>query len=300
MFAGIAPSSPLALVILCACFVLVLAFEFSNGFHDTANAVATVIYTHTLKPVKAVVLSAMMNFAGVLLGGVAVAFTLVEFLPPDVLTPPDGNPAMAMLVALFLAGLIWNLATWYIGIPCSSSHAIIGSLLGVSIASVLMNSRQLSQGVEWSQVWDVMQGLLFSPILGFIGAGLLFRLVQWTIRDRHLYEVTTEDRPPVWWVRALLILTCSGVSFSHGSNDGQKSIGLIMLTVIGIMPATFALNFDLPSDKLPGLVSAAQEAIPLIQRYGDDERALAVSDAALIATLLSAAKSLSDVPAADR
>src|SRR5690348_2164273 len=136
MLANIAPSSPMALAVLVFCFILVLAFEFSNGFHDTANAVATVIYTHTLKPVKAVVLSAAMNFFGVLLGGVAVAFTLVEFLPPDVLAPANGDAAMAMLVALFLAGLIWNLATWYMGIPCSSSHAIIGSLLGVSIVSV--------------------------------------------------------------------------------------------------------------------------------------------------------------------
>lgn len=139
-----------------------------------------------------------------------------------------------MLVAVFLAGLIWNLSTWYLGIPCSSSHAILGSLLGVSIVSAFMTSRSVSQGVDWSQVWSVLKALLFSPLLGFIGAGLLFRLLQWTIHDRHLYEVTTEDRPPVWWVRMLLVLTCSGVTFSHGSNDGQKSIGLIMLTIIGI------------------------------------------------------------------
>ena len=131
MFAAIAPSSPVALAVLIFCFVLVLAFEFSNGFHDTANAVATVIYTHSLKPVPAVVLSGTLNFLGVVLGGVAVAFTLVELLPPDVLTPPNGNPAIAMLLSLFLAALIWNVATWWLGIPCSSSHAIIGSLLGV-------------------------------------------------------------------------------------------------------------------------------------------------------------------------
>jgi PiT family inorganic phosphate transporter len=130
MFAAVAPSSSIAFTVLVFCFVLVLAFEFSNGFHDTANAVATVIYTHSLKPVPAILLSGTPNFLGVVLGGVAVAFTLVELLPPDVPTPPNGNPAIAMLLALFLAALIWNLATWWLGIPCSSSHAIIGALLG--------------------------------------------------------------------------------------------------------------------------------------------------------------------------
>jgi PiT family inorganic phosphate transporter len=300
MFTGIPASSPLALTVLVVCFVLVLAFEFSNGFHDTANAAATVIYTHTLKPVKAVLLSGFMNFSGVLLGGVAVAFTLVELLPPDVLTPPDGNPAMAMLVALFLAALIWNVATWYVGIPCSSSHAIIGSLLGVSIVAALTTSRSVSQGVDWSQVWSVLKALLFSPLVGFIVAGLLFRAVQWLIRDRHLYEVTSEDRPPVWWVRALLVLTCSGVSFSHGSNDGQKSIGLIMLTIIGIMPAAFSLNFDMRPKELPGIALAAAQAIPLIERYGDDERGIATKQGKQLVQRLSDAQSLSDVPPQER
>src|SRR6202000_852590 len=133
MLASLTQGSPAILAILAACFVLVLAFEFSNGFHDTANAVATVIYTHSLKPVPAVVLSGVLNFLGVVLGGVHVAFTLVEVLPPDVLTPPNGNPAIAMLLALFLSALIWNVATWWFGIPCSSSHAILGSLLRGSV-----------------------------------------------------------------------------------------------------------------------------------------------------------------------
>jgi PiT family inorganic phosphate transporter len=237
-----------------------------------------------------------MNFAGVLLGGIAVAFTLVELLPPDVLTPPDGNPAIAMLLALFLAALIWNVSTWYLGIPCSSSHAAIGSLLGVSIMSALTTSRSVSQGVDWSQVGSVMKALLFSPVLGFVAAGLLFRLMQWFIRDRHLFEQTTEDRPPVWWVRGLLILTCSGVSFSHGSNDGQKSIGLIMLTVIGIMPAAFSLNFDMHPEELPRLAASARDAMPLIQRYGDDERDIALQQGNGLVQQLSNAQSLSDIP----
>ncbi len=300
MFADITPSSPLAVAVLVFCFALVLAFEFSNGFHDTANAVATVIYTHTLKPVKAVLLSGVMNFSGVMLGGVAVAFTLVDLLPPDVLTPPDGNPAIAMLLAVFLASFAWNVATWYLGIPCSSSHAVLGSLLGVAIVSALTTSRSVIQGVDWSQVESVLKALLVSPLIGFIGAGLLFRLLQFLVADRHLFEVATADHPPVWWVRCLLILTCSGVSFSHGSNDGQKSIGLIMLTVIGIMPAAFSLNFDLRPDELRSLAAAAQQAVPLIQRYGDDEREIAVRQGSMLVAQLAGAATLADIPPADR
>jgi PiT family inorganic phosphate transporter len=295
MFAAVAPASALAFSVLIFCFILVLAFEFSNGFHDTANAVATVIYTNSLRPVPAVALSGTMNFLGVMFGGVAVAFTLVELLPPDVLTPPNGNPAIAMLLAIFLASLIWNVATWYFGIPSSSSHAIIGALLGVSAQSAIMASRSLGQGVDWSQVWSVLRALLVSPVLGFVLAGLLFRAIRALVHDRALFEATSERRPPPWWVRALLILTCSGVSFAHGSNDGQKSIGLIMLTVIGIMPAAFSLNLEIGPDSLPALVRAADEAAPLIDRYGNAERAIAVQDARTISQRLNGLHQITDV-----
>ncbi len=298
MFAAIDPPSSVAFTVLIFCFILVLAFEFSNGFHDTANAVATVIYTHSLKPVPAVILSGTMNFLGVVLGGVAVAFTLVELLPPDVLTPPNGNPAIAMLLALFLAALTWNVATWLLGIPCSSSHAIIGSLLGVGIVNSVTAARGLGQGVDWSQVWGVMRALFLSPLLGFFLAGLLFRALNLLLRDRALFEPTAEDRPPPFWVRGLLILTCSGVSFAHGSNDGQKSIGLIMLTIIGIMPAAFSLNIE--TGGLPAFSQAAEQAMPLIQQYGDDEKDVAVTDARRVSQRLNGLRAMSDVPDADR
>lgn len=299
MFAAVAPSSPIALAVLIFCFVLVLAFEFSNGFHDTANAVATVIDTHSLRPVPAVLLSGTMNFLGVVLGGVAVAFTLVELLPPDVLTPPNGNPAIAMLLALFLGALLWNVAIWWLGIPCSSSHAIIGSLLGVAVVNSITASRGLGQGVDWSQVWSVLRALFVSPLLGFFLAGALFRILQVVISDRTLF-VPAEGRPPPWWVRGLLILTCSGVSFAHGSNDGQKSIGLIMLTIIGITPAAFSLNPEVSSGSLPAIVQAADQAVPLIQKFGDDEKDLAVNDARRVSQRLQGIKAMSDVPDADR
>ncbi|MEA2738913.1 MAG: inorganic phosphate transporter, PiT family [Acetobacteraceae bacterium] len=295
MFAAIEPSSTAAFAVLIFCFILVLAFEFSNGFHDTANAVATVIYTNSLKPGPAVVLSGVMNFLGVVLGGVAVAFTLVELLPPDVLTPPNGNPAIAMLLALFLAALLWNVTTWWMGIPCSSSHAIIGSLLGVAIVNSITAARGLGQGVDWSQVWAVLRALFVSPLLGFLLAGALFRILQAVIRDETLFE-PTEGRPPPWWVRGLLILTCSGVSFAHGSNDGQKSIGLIMLTVIGIMPAAFSLNPEITAANLPGIIQAADQAVPLIQKYGDDEKDRAAEDAWRVSQILGGVKSMAEVP----
>ncbi|HEY4042078.1 MAG TPA: inorganic phosphate transporter [Rhodopila sp.] len=230
---------------------------------------------------------------------VSVAFTLVELLPPDVLTPPNGNPAIAMLLALFLAALIWNVATWWLGIPCSSSHAIIGSLLGVSIVNSITASRGLGEGVDWSQVWSVLRALFFSPLLGFCLAGALFRILQAVIRDERLFE-PTEGRPPPWWVRGLLVLTCSGVSFAHGSNDGQKSIGPIMLTIIGIMPAAFCLNPEVADGRVPAIVSAARQSVPLIQKYGDDEKALAVDDAGRIAEDLRGVGAMADVPDAAR
>lgn len=272
------PASVAALTALLFCFVLVCVFEFANGFHDTANAVATVIYTHSLKPRIAVVLSAFMNFLGVLLGGIAVAYALVELLPPDVLSPPNGSPAVPMLVALFATALAWNIFTWWFGIPNSSSHCVIGALIGIAVGDALINSRQVGQAVDWSQIWSVLRALAISPVLGLVGAGLLYFVLRHVVKDRHLYEPPKDDKPPTLWVRCLLILTCTSVSFSHGTNDGQKSIGLIMLTVIGIMPAAFALN---PSadGQIRKLADEARAAAPLVAKYGDDEKEQALRSA---------------------
>jgi PiT family inorganic phosphate transporter len=269
MLAHFAPASGIVIAMLVACFVMVLAFEATNGFHDTSNAVATVIYTHALKPVPAVVWSGLMNFVGVLVGGIAVAYALVEILPPDVLTPPDGSPAVPMLVSLFVAALFWNVLTWAFGIPNSSSHCIIGALIGVAAADALLKARSLSQGVDWSQIWTVLEGLAISPVLGFVLAGGLYGILRLTVRHGHLLEPPEAGKAPVWWLRGLLVLTCTSVSFSHGTNDGQKSIGLIMLTIIGLMPASFALNPE-AHDQLAALSRNAEAAIPLIQKWGDD------------------------------
>jgi inorganic phosphate transporter, PiT family len=268
------PASALATGLLVFALIMVILFEATNGFHDAANAVATVIYTKSLQPGQAVVLSGVMNFVGVLVGGIAVAYALVELLPAEVLSPPDGGPAVAMLVALFVAALSWNIGTWWFALPNSSSHCLIGSLIGIALGNAFAHSRNIAEGVHWAQLWKVLEALALSPLLGFILAGALYFLCRRTFHDPHLYE-PVKDRPPIWWMRGILILTCTGVSFSHGTNDGQKSIGLFMLVIIGIFPATYALN---PQGKssLQDIASIMREARPLVESFGDDRKAAAL------------------------
>jgi len=261
-----APSSAGSIIALAICFVLVCVFEFANGFHDTANAVATVIYTNSLKPKVAVVWSGLMNLLGVLLGGISVAYALVELLPPDVLTPPNGSPAIPMLAALFGTALMWNLLTWWFGIPNSSSHCTIGALIGVAIGDSFLHARALGHSVDWSQIGKVLHALFWSPILGFLIAGAVYLAIRYLVRMPALFTPPKPDEKPHPVVRALLILTCTSVSFSHGSNDGQKSIGLIMLTIIGLMPATFAMNPNHAANRAD-LVTFAGTARPLIMQY---------------------------------
>jgi len=275
MLTDLDPASALAVGLLIFCLVMVVLFEATNGFHDAANAVATVIYTKSLKPFQAVLLSGVMNFTGVLVGGIAVAYAVVELLPAEVLSPPSGGPAVGMLVALFLAALSWNLLTWWFGLPNSSSHCLIGALIGIAIGNAFIHQRSLHDGVHWSQLWIVLEGLALSPLLGFVLAGALYFAIRKTIHDPHLYE-PTGDHPPVWWMRSILIATCSGVSLAHGTNDGQKSIGLIMLTIIGLMPASFALN-PRASDGLHDLPGIVRLAEPLVERYGDDQKGQALA-----------------------
>jgi inorganic phosphate transporter, PiT family len=278
MLAHLAPSSILVVGMLLLCLFMVLAFEASNGFHDSANAVATVIYTHSLPPVPAVVWSGVMNLLGVLIGGISVAYALVEILPPDVLTPPDGSPAVPMLVSIFASALIWNVLTWAFAIPNSSSHCVIGSLIGVAVADAFIKSRDLSKGVDWHQIITVLKGLAISPVLGFFIAGGLYLALRVFVRSGQLVEPPRENQPPVWWLRGLLVLTCTTVSFSHGTNDGQKSIGLIMLTIIGLLPATYALNPH-AVDQIAQLGPRVTEAMPLIEQYGDDVKPQALAAA---------------------
>ena len=300
MLALIEPGSTVAIAFLAVCLALVLAFEFSNGFHDTANAVATVIYTHSLKATVAVVWSGLWNFLGVMLGGIAVAYALVELIPPDALSPPDGGIAAGLLAAIFISALGWNVATWLFGIPNSSSHALIGALVGIAVEDTLRHGRPLGEGVDWHQVWSVLLSLLISPVLGFGLAMAAFWLLKKVVHDQNLYEPPKEEKPPVWWMRGILILTCTGVSFAHGTNDGQKSIGLIMLTIIGLFPTTYALNTAMTGDQLHQIATDMSRAASLIDRYGDDRKQLGVAAARAMGDGFGQAKTGNDIPAAER
>lgn len=232
-------------VLLVICLVAACGFEFVNGFHDTANAVATVIYTNTLRPWIAVILSAICNFLGVWLGGITVAIGIVNLLPVESLVDQNIAHSLSMVMALFISAIFWNLFTWYFGIPCSSSHTLIGSILGVGIAFSLIPGAN-ETAVNWSKAQDIGLSLLLSPLIGFsVTIILMFiirNLTKKTSYGSTLFKEPKKNAPPPPWIRTMLILTCTSVSFSHGSNDGQKGVGLVMLILIGIIPSYFALN----------------------------------------------------------
>jgi PiT family inorganic phosphate transporter len=241
--------------------VIALGFEFVNGFHDTANAVATVIYTNSLHPVVAVVWSGFWNFAGVITSTGAVAFAIITLLPVELILQVGSQAGYSMIFALLLAAVIWNLGTWYVGIPNSSSHALIGSIMGVGLANQLMaGPGQSTSGVDWNQAANVFQALLFSPLVGFVGALLLLLLMKLVVRAPALYQEPKRGEAPPLWIRGLLILTCTFVSFGHGGNDGQKGMGLIMLILIGAAPTAYALNRTMPDASMPAFVAAAVSA----------------------------------------
>src|ERR1700683_3760615 len=254
-------------VLLGVALLIALGFEFVNGFHDTANAVATVIYTHSLDPHIAVAWSGMWNFIGVVLSTGAVAFGIISLLPVELILQVGSGAGFAMVFALLTAAIIWNLGTWYFGIPNSSSHTLIGSIIGVGIANQLMRARTATSGVDWGQALNVGKSLLFSPIIGFILAASLLSLSKFFIRDKRLYTAPEGDAPPPFWIRCLLILTCTGVSFAHGSNDGQKGMGLIMLILIGTVPTAYALNHAITPQQSADFIAISQQAANVLDDY---------------------------------
>ena len=244
--AGVRATTLLPFLLLFVALLIALGFEFVNGFHDTANAVATVIYTHALPAHIAVVWSGLFNFLGVLLSSGAVAFGIVSLLPVELILKIGSASGFAMIFALLIAAIVWNLATWAFGIPNSSSHTLIGSIIGVGVANALIEGRSGASGLDWEQAGRIGEALLFSPIIGFAGAALLYLAARVLIRNKALYEEPKDGLPPPPWIRGLLIFTCTGVSFAHGSNDGQKGMGLIMLILIGTVPTAYALNRAVP------------------------------------------------------
>jgi PiT family inorganic phosphate transporter len=258
-------------VILGISLLIALGFEFVNGFHDTANAVATVIYTHSLDPHVAVMWSGIWNFIGVLVSTGTVAFGIVSLLPVELILRVGSHAGFAMVFALLAAAIVWNLGTWWLGLPSSSSHTLIGSIIGVGIANQLLAAGKTgTSGVDWGQAANVGKSLLISPLVGFASAALLLLLMKAVIPNKRLYEAPEGDAPPPLWIRALLVLTCTGVSFAHGSNDGQKGMGLIMLILIGTVPTAYALNHAVTATQMADFVSISAQAEGTLARYSRD------------------------------
>jgi PiT family inorganic phosphate transporter len=247
---GTKVTSYLPYLLLVVALLIALGFEFVNGFHDTANAVATVIYTHSLPAEFAVMWSGFFNFLGVLVSSGAVAFGIVSLLPVELILQVGSSAGFAMVFALLIAAIIWNLGTWYFGLPASSSHTLIGSIIGVGITNALLRGRDGTSGVDWSKATEIGYALLLSPLVGFIFAALLLIVLRAVIHNPALYTAPEGNKAPPLWIRGLLILTCTGVSFAHGSNDGQKGMGLIMLILIGTVPTAYALNRALPDSQV--------------------------------------------------
>ena len=263
--AGSQTHSVLVYLLLAVALLIALGFEFVNGFHDTANAVATVIYTHSLAPNYAVVWSGFFNFLGVLTSTGAVAFGVVSLLPVELILQVSSNAGFAMVFALLIAAILWNLGTWALGLPASSSHTLIGSIIGVGVANALLSGRNGTAGVDWDQAYNIGKALLISPLVGFFASAALLLAMKALVRKPELYAEPKGNQPPPWWVRGLLIFTCTGVSFAHGSNDGQKGMGLIMLILIGTVPTAYALNRAVPDSDLPAFQQNAEAASKIIE-----------------------------------
>ncbi len=265
---GGGPTTILPFLLLGVAMLIALGFEFVNGFHDTANAVATVIYTHALPAQAAVVWSGCWNLLGVLASSGAVAFGIVSLLPVELILQVGSAAGYAMVFALLIAAIIWNLGTWWLGLPASSSHTLIGSIVGVGVANALMRGKDGTSGVDWDQVTKVGEALLFSPFFGFVLSALLLLLMKAVIRVPELYQAPKTANPPSPWIRGLLVLTCTLVSFFHGSNDGQKGMGLIMLILIGVAPTAYALNRAPPEGHTGQFIAAAQAASKIVEAHG--------------------------------
>src|SRR6516165_1205148 len=253
-------------LLLFVALLIALGFEFVNGFHDTANAVATVIYTRSLPANFAVVWSGLFNLAGVLTSSGAVAFGIISLLPVELILQVGSSAGFAMVFALLIAAILWNLGTWAFGLPASSSHTLIGSIVGVGVTNALLHGRSGTSGVDWSKAKEVGEALLLSPLFGFALAAALLLLLRAVVRIPALYQEPKGNQPPPLWIRGILILTCTLVSFFHGSNDGQKGMGLIMLILIGTVPTAYALNRALPESQMQVFAQTSQAASAVINQ----------------------------------
>jgi PiT family inorganic phosphate transporter len=290
--------------LLVVCILIAFGFEFVNGFHDTANAVATVIYTNSLKPRFAVVLSGLCNFTGVFVGGIGVALGIINLLPVELLVSSGPGAGLAMVLALLLAAILWNFGTWYLGLPASSSHTLIGAILGVGLANSAMPGHTFGSGVNWTKAEEIGLSLLLSPLFGFCAAALLLVLIKRYTTNKKLLEAPSGDAPPPLGTRALLVLTCSGVSFAHGSNDGQKGVGIVMLILMGLAPAGYALNRDGDGAGIQRTVAAAVAIETTLTEHADKagkaEADKAITQLHALRGHLEGKKAVAEIPREER
>ncbi len=248
--------------------VMIFAFEFVNGFHDTANAVATVIYTNTLKPTFAVIWSGCFNFLGVFcssLVGFAVASKIANLLPLEALMSQTASHGAAMVLGVLCGAIAWNLGTWYFGIPCSSSHTLTGAIIGVGLVYATLPENTTHQTVNWDKAFEIGQSLLLSPLFGFAAAiVLMFSLRSAMTNDKRkeLFKEPEEGKQPPTWIRILLVTTCTLVSFFHGFNDGQKGIGLVMVALMTFMPLQNALSPEFDAQKANESLNKIEASLP--------------------------------------
>ena len=262
-------------LLLTLALLIALGFEFVNGFHDTANAVATVIYTHSLEPRLAVVWSGLCNLAGVLVSTGTVAYAIVALLPVELIMRVSSGNGYPLVFALLIAAILWNLGTWWFGLPASSSHTMVGSIMGVGLANQLLNPRTVTSGVDWSQAIKVLEVLLVSPVLGFVLAGVLILISKRLVQYPSLYEAPRNQDPPPFPIRALMVITCTGVSFFHGSNDGQKGMGLIMLILIGTVPTAYALNHGVSPFEVRDFITVSRQVGHILEDHAGSARPVA-------------------------
>ncbi len=260
-------------ILLIACLLLACFFEFINGFHDTANAVATVIYTNSMKPTVAVVYSGILNFIGVLTGGIAVAMGIVNLLPMEVLVDSNVGHGIAMILALLLSAIIWNFGTWYFGIPASSSHTLIGSVIGIGLAFYFLPGDMGLSAVNWDKAKDTGLALLLSPLAGFSMAIIIMFVFKRLVKNETVYKEPIPGKQPPIWIRMMLWATCGLVSFFHGQNDGQKGVGILMMILIAILPGQFSLDEKVNLQSVSGNVFEIEKIIAATDtaQFGKDE-----------------------------
>lgn len=264
---------PLYAILVSVELALALGFIFVNGFHDTANAVTAVVYTNSMSPAMAACWSGIWNLAGALLASGAVAYGVLALLPAEMIFAAGERAGFAMVFALLVSALLWNIGTWYFGLPVSSSHTLIGSILGVGLANGLLGASGLNRALNWTQVKSSALALLISPLLGFVFAAALLLIAKLVIRDPELHTAPAGHKPPPFGIRALLWISSAGVSFFHGDNDGQKGMGLLMLILIGTLPGAFAIDMAEKNTAREALIRDTKITSAVLRRRVDPRSA---------------------------